>query len=113
MLIRKVIDSGTPTDPTMDPQADQEEVLTDVSPYLTRPDGLDISAMNSEPGLESVEMVATRLDFFEVTKTGNEVVIDLRATATPALERSIKVGSVSLKSRPETSQYRRSFFPAN
>ncbi|MGE0491033.1 MAG: type II secretion system protein J [Vulcanimicrobiota bacterium] len=113
ILLRKVIDSGVPTDPTTDPEASQEQILTDITPYLTRPDGLDISAMNGEAGLESVEVVATRLLYFEVTRTGSEVVVDLRASSTPNLERSLRVGSVSLRSRPETSQYRRSFFPAN
>ena len=39
VLVRKVIDSGVPTNPETDPDATEEELLTDVSVYRTRPQG--------------------------------------------------------------------------
>jgi len=45
-LVRKVIDSGTPTDP-LDP-ATQETLLADISSYLERPDGYSFPAGDSE-----------------------------------------------------------------
>ena len=95
VLIRKVIDSGTPT-VTTDPTT-EEALITNISPYLTRPLGYDVSAM-SEPGLEETSIVASRLLGFDILpgSVAAEVNIDLRAVEIEEARRETSVGLVSM-----------------
>lgn len=59
ILLRKVIDTGLPTTPSSAPE--QEETLpsaAQIAPYLTRPDSLDLTTLQSEPGVVSVEYIS-------------------------------------------------------
>ena len=61
LLIRKVIDSGAPTVPT--DTSTEEELLTDITPYLERPDGYDLSSEDAE----SYRVVTRNLVGFRVS----------------------------------------------
>lgn len=61
VLIRKVIDTGPPTDPT-DPTTIEEPIAaTEAALYLTRPDQFDTSSMLIETGLDEATIVTTNL----------------------------------------------------
>lgn len=113
LLIRKVIDSGVPTSLLTDPLTSEETLLANVDLYLTRPDGLNISAMRNEEGVTDVKIVTTGLTYFEAESRDNEIALDLRATPSAELGRSLKVGDESLLDHRLTRQYYRSFFPKN
>lgn len=94
VLIRKVIDSGAPTGPT--DEANPEELIINVVPYLTRPNGYDISTM-TEPGLESVRIEARELLSFRVTLAAtsqwpNEVAISLQAARVEQAQKKLRIG---------------------
>ncbi|MBI3924458.1 MAG: hypothetical protein HY319_02865 [Armatimonadetes bacterium] len=94
VLIRKVIDSGTPTVPS--DETTEEAMVADVTPYLTRPDGYDVSGM-SEPGLEETTIIASNLLGFE-SQSGNptEVAVELRAVSIQEARRETNVGATSM-----------------
>lgn len=117
LLIRKVIDSGVPTAPQGNPDTDAETLLGDVTPYLTRPAGYNLGVMGGEPGLERVEISATRLLWFEVTLKApgrpQEIDIDLRAVAIKDAQGHVAVGSVPLSSGRFTANRIVSILPMN
>jgi prepilin-type N-terminal cleavage/methylation domain-containing protein len=114
VLIRKVIDSPPIADQaSADPTLIAQSLLTEIEPYLSRPEGLDTSAMTEEPGVESARIIGTSLLYFEVVPEGREVTIDLRAVPLEGLGRKTRVGSVSLLESPSTRQFLKSFFPKN
>ena len=117
MLIRKVIDSGPPTTPQGDPAVDQETLISDISPYLTRPAGYDLSGMGAEPGMQQVELIAVRLLWFEVTlKAPNrpqEIDIDLGAVALKEAQAHLALGSVPLSTGRYTKHRVLSLMPMN
>lgn len=62
ILIRKVIDTGTPTNPTSPPE--NEETLVgpgDIASYLTRPNTLGLDTLSGEPGVVSVTYITGHL----------------------------------------------------
>ncbi|MCE7870856.1 hypothetical protein DYH09_10805 [bacterium CPR1] len=95
LLIRKVIDSGPPT--LAADEASQEELLVDVSAYLTQPDGFDLGAM-AEPGLEDKRVIANNLLMFQTLSAPppvgapREVAVDVRAMSVEEARREIRVG---------------------
>ncbi|MBI3925133.1 MAG: hypothetical protein HY319_06300 [Armatimonadetes bacterium] len=94
VLIRKVIDSGVATVPT--DESTEETLIADITPYLTHPNGYDLSGMN-EPGVEHQEIVASRLLTFESQNAGpSEVSVELRAVALQDAQRETRLGSVSM-----------------
>ena len=113
VLIRKAIDSGLTTTPITDPLTTEEALLTDITPYLTRPVGLDVSAMNSETGVESSRVISTRFTYFKATVDSTEIILDLRATSPDGLGRAADIGNESLLDHRLTFQYLKSFFPKN
>jgi len=117
VLIRKVVDSGVATSPTGDPNTVEEKLLSDVTPYLTRPSGYDMALMGAEAGVERAELIATQLLWFEV-KLGSaglpaEVNIDLRAVATKEAQSKIALGSAPLSTGPYTTNRLLSIVPMN
>ena len=104
VLIRKVIDLGTDTDPTDEDTA--EMLLTDPSEYLTRPEVFDTRPMNGESDLLSAEIVATELLLFraQVLNAQKGVQFDLRATSIDESERASTSTSQSLLDSIYTSQ---------
>ena len=113
VLVRKVIDSGVATSPLGDPSVVEETLITDVSSYLTRPNGYDTSLLSAEMGVESAEMVATRLLWFEVSLAKSEVSIDLRAVAIKDAQANLALGSAALSSGRYTANRVLSIFPMN
>lgn len=120
VLIRKVIDSGTPTTPTSDPIADREALLTggEIGGFLTRPIGLDVSAMKSEPGVQEVEIVATNLLWFETRREPDpdipkEIQVDIRAVRLEELKTLQAIGTAPLYDSPSVITHLFSVFPRN
>ena len=110
-LMRKVIDNPTgagPGDGTT-----PEQLLTDVSPYLTRPQGYDPNA-DSEPGLEDAGIEARNLVSFRAAVAPNpdwpgEIAVELTAARTDEARRLVKIGSASLE--PFYNRFSFSLFP--
>lgn len=103
VLIRKVIDTGTPTDPA--DESTEEALLADPVRYLTAPQKYDVSAMASEPGVLSVKIVAKELLTFRASTGGaypGEVAFDLRAVAIEDASKSSGFGQRSLSDGPFT-----------
>lgn len=118
LLIRKVVDVPPATSPTDNPDLTEESLIRDVTPYLTRPNGRDLSAMQSEPNLERAEVVASNLLWFEVTlnpdpEIANEVQLDLRAVSLDDARREVQFGSVSLAVSRFTQQQLITVVPKN
>ncbi len=120
VLIRKVIDSGTPTSPASDPIADREALLTGgaITAYLTRPNGFDVSAMMGEPGVTQVEIVANNLLWFETKREPDpdipkEIQVDIRAVRNEELQTLQSIGSAPLYDSPGVTTHLFSVFPRN
>lgn len=116
MLVRKVIDSGPPTDPT--DETSEEKILSDVSSYLTSPQGFNTSAMLGESGVERAEVKAQSLLWMRISPTtspawSGEIEVDLRATSFSEARRVSAVGTAPLADSPLTTQYLFSVFPSN
>ncbi len=96
VLIRKVIDSGVPT--LVGDETSEEELLADVSAYLTQPDGFDLSTM-AEPGLEDKRVVANNLLMFQTVTAPppaaapRELAVDVRAMSVEEARREMRVGT--------------------
>lgn len=121
VVIRKVVDSGPPTRPAEDggiPAADKEELLTDVSTYLTRPSGLGTTAMLSEPGVTSAEIVATNLLTIRAEKDPDpnapgEVKVTFQAFNEDVGSRTTAIGTTNLGNHAKTQTHVLSVFPRN
>ena len=116
VLIRKVIDGGTVTDPS--DESTEEALLPDVSTYLTRPDGFSVASM-AEPGLGETHLVAKDLLTFSSvlapppSNRSTELAVDLRAVAIADARREIDLGSRPLNQSPYTRQAPLSIFLRN
>ena len=117
MLIRKVIDGGVATTALGNPDTDAETLISDITPYLTRPTGYDLALLSSEAGVETAELIAARLLWFEVTvgspKMPTEIHIDLRAVAIKDAQGKVAVGTVPLGSGQFTANRVLSIVPMN
>lgn len=119
ILIRKVIDTGTPTTPDGDLELTVEAPLLDVTPYLTRPAGSSLESMlGVEPGLESATVVAKDLLSWDVLlspdpRSPGEVEIDLRDVAVEEARNHVKLGVDSLAATRFTVNYLFSVVPRN
>lgn len=112
VLIRKVIDNPPATDGS--DETAPETLLSNVTPYLTRPQGFDTSNMDAEAGLESAEIKAQSLLGMRVrlgsTPTWpNEVLVELRSARIEEARRTVQLGTDSLD--PWTQQLTFSVFP--
>lgn len=110
VLIRKVIDNGPATNLSTAP----ETLISNISPYLTRPLGFDTSNMGAEPGLESAEIKAQSLLSFRVglgtnPQWPNEVLVELRSARIEEARRTVRLGSDPLDSWVQ--QFSFSVFP--
>ena len=120
VLVRKVIDFGTVTTPSSDPLTD-EETLIDVNridAYLTRPVGIDVSAMRAEPGVREVQIVARNLLSFEAQIRPDadyltEIQVVLRAVNIDAASKDGAIGPGSLKETSYTLAHLISVYPRN
>lgn len=120
VLIRKVVDLPPATDPNQPPETHEEGLIpvSDIDLYLTQPNGRDLSAMQSEPGVTRVEVVANNLLWFDPVRMpdpdiANEIELDLRAVSLDDARREIKLGSVSLAEGRFTQQQLMSVIPKN
>ncbi|MEW6281946.1 MAG: hypothetical protein AB1758_25300 [Candidatus Eremiobacterota bacterium] len=112
VLIRKVIDSGTPT--VVTDETTEETLLPDVSAYLTRPNGYDLSGMGGEPGLAETRVVGAQLlTFFSQSVPGPEVAVTLQAVAVDEARRQIQLGTAALSSGPFSYSFPFSVFLRN
>lgn len=117
VLIRKIIDSGPATAPTGNPGADIEDLLSDLSPYLTRPNKLDTSAMLGEPGVTRVDILATHLLGMYAEREPNpdapgEIMVTLSAFNVEA-SKGVAVGTASLSGHENLVAQILSVFPRN
>lgn len=115
VLVRKVIDHGSPTDPA--DQSTEETLISpeDIRGYLTRPQGYELSSM-SEPGLETAQIQARNLLYFRVQlapagEYPREIRIDLRAVELDAARRRLQIGATSLGESSFTLSRLISVFP--
>lgn len=112
VLLRKVIDNPPGAAGPVVGSADQE-LLSDISPYLTRPQGYVPSS--GEPGLESVTIAAKNLLEFRAALEPNpgwngEVSITLSAVRIEEeASRLVKIGTEPLESFTQTFSF--SLFP--
>ena len=104
VLIRKVIDAGAAANPTE--ESTQETLLTNIDPYLSRPNGYDTSAMLSEPGVVSANIVASQLLFFRVRQEVSPPrhQFDIRAVSLAARQKVARTSFESLLESPYTLQ---------
>ena len=110
VVIRKVIDNGALTDPSDEgsaeipfAQADPKVGVAAIqSRYLTRPNGLDTSAMLLEDGVVGVSIVATNILSFNVSlgkdpAKPREIEIETAAVSLPSAQKVIAIGQEVLK----------------
>jgi hypothetical protein len=116
ILIRKIIDAGTPTDPA--DEATEEVLLTtsQISTYLTRPTGFNTSNMNGEPGLADIRLAANflltfRADLAPDTQWQREVRILCSAVKIRTAERELSIGNTPLSQTKFVRVLRLSLFP--
>ena len=112
ILVRKVINNPPgAAGPTIG--SEDQELLTDVAPYLTRPQGYTIST-SGQPGLESATIAAKNLQSFRAALEPNpgwenEVAFTLGATRIEEASRTHRIGSEALDSFTQTFNF--SLFP--
>ncbi|MFA5504636.1 MAG: hypothetical protein WC314_11725 [Vulcanimicrobiota bacterium] len=109
ILVRKVVDNPPATGPGDPP----EEVLSDVTPYLTRPAGLAPSG-TAQAGLEDVSFESRGLLSFRAELAPNpqwpgEVRLQLSAAREEEARRSVAIGQASLEQY--TDRFSFSIFP--
>ena len=96
MLIRKIIrSSATPP----------ETLLANLTPYLTRPNGFDTSAMTAEANVLEVKTVAVNLLTLRCgfnLQVPRQFEVEARAADIQTASRKLAIGSVSLTSQPVT-----------
>lgn len=110
IVIRKVIDHGDLTDPSDEgtaevpfAEADPEIEATDIQgKYLTRPNGLDTSAMLLEDGVVDVSIVSTNILSFNATIANDatqprEIKIETASVSIPSAQKSLRIGQEILK----------------
>ena len=97
VVIRKVIDQGTPTDPNDENSEEKLMSAADISAYLSRPDRLSVAAMAGEANLLDLEIVGYPVLLFRGSPIAapEGVQFDIRAVAIERAHRLDK-GSESL-----------------
>lgn len=97
-LIRKVV--NRPPNP--------EKLMTpaEVDALVTAPADHNLSALASEPGVESCKLTADGLLSLEFTRYDRTLEIDLRAVHLERARAALPIGGVSLKSSPYTENQR-------
>ncbi|MCA9794529.1 MAG: hypothetical protein KC910_22125, partial [Candidatus Eremiobacteraeota bacterium] len=114
VLVRKVIDVPPATDTSDEDTI--ETLLSDPSPYLTRPTRLDLTALAAEPGVEQVEIVCARLVSFRANRGldyPDQVEFDLRAVALDEVKKQQGIGTTQLLDGPFTLHHLVSVRPRN
>jgi Tfp pilus assembly protein PilE len=106
IVLRKVIDIGDLADPNDEstveiPFADVDPPV-DVSKYLTRPKGLDTSAMLLEDGVLEVSIVSTNILSFNVSVAKDasqprEIEIETASVSIPTAQKELRIGQEPLK----------------
>lgn len=113
VLIRKEIDSGPATDTSNPANIEALMSAADIVPYLTRPAGYSVVAMNAEPGVDNTRIVGRNLLTFDVTTTAAGLIgIDTRAVSIARARTKISLGSVSLFDSPYTFHFGMSVSPS-
>jgi hypothetical protein len=106
LVIRKVIDIDDLADPndeaTMETPFADADPPVDVSKYLTRPDGLDTSAMLLEGGVLEVSIVSTSILSFNVSVAKDasqprEIEIETASVSIPSAQKRLRIGQEPLK----------------
>lgn len=99
VLIRKVIDSGAPTVAT--DESTEESLLSDVSTYLTRPNGYNVSGIQ-ESGVEEVRIISTEMLSFRTFPgiTPQEIRVTLNAVPILEARREVALGTTPLHDHP-------------
>lgn len=115
VLIRKVIDFGTPTTPTN--EASQELLIPagSIAAYLTPPTGFNVPLTN--PGEEEGQVLISQLLTFRAQRgpgaLPTEIHIEAKCTSLKELGKKTAVGSTNLENAPETESIEFSIFPQN
>lgn len=106
VLIRKVIDTGSPTDPT--DEDTEETLLSDPTPFLTRPATLQMSNLQTESEVVRAELVTAGILCFRAQKSNHPkgIHFDLRSFSQEEARRVARSTSSSLLDSPFTQQNR-------
>ena len=106
VLIRKVIDLAGPSDPN--DESTEETLLTDPTPYLTRPTAFDLPNMQSEVDVVKAEPITSGLLFFRarVRAAPKGVEFDIRALSRDEARRVARVTGGSMLDSQYTLQNR-------
>lgn len=108
LLIRRVIDFGTPTDPADPATAESLIPAGSIAPYLQQPPGgFDIS------GWPDARIVASNLLTFESTDGTGAINVDVRAVGIDEARREAHLGVDALYDSRFTEQHPFSVFPRN
>ncbi|MBS2039229.1 prepilin-type N-terminal cleavage/methylation domain-containing protein [bacterium] len=111
VLIRKTIDFGAPSSN----ESSEETLMTpaQVNAYLTRPNGMSVASMNSEPGVKLVSMAARELLWFRVRSNPAPLQFEVRAVNLPRTRKEVSTGTTALYDSPLTSEIRLTLIPPN
>lgn len=104
VLVRKVVDVGTPTDASDEDSA--EVLMDDPSRFLTRPTKYDVSAMTAQAETLKVDIVTNDILYFraETQTAPSGVQFDLRALGIEEANSVATAQSISLLDSPFTKQ---------
>jgi hypothetical protein len=100
LLIRKEIDWGTPTDPLDDTTSEELMSALDVTSYLTRPAGYSLAGMESEVGVQEVQLVARDLLSTRCLIDSGNVQVKILAGANERARKEAGFGRSSLSGKP-------------
>lgn len=116
MVIRKVIDRGTPSIPTDESTAEQLLTAGEVATFLSAPTGFSVI---SEANVEEARVVGPGTLTFRINlgpvggPVPGEVMISTQAVALAELGKSVNVGVQDLTTAPQTESMEYSIFPEN
>lgn len=111
LLIRKVIDAGSPTLAT-DPTTQESLILaSDIAPYLERPNGFSLTA----PNAESFQIVGRDLLSFQAQKddTQGRVTLTVQGANVEEAKKLFPIGSRSIQEAPYLVERQFEFYPEN
>lgn len=117
VLVRKVIDSGSPTDPSN--EASEESLIAPgtIGAYLSAPTGFTVPLTGA--GTEQATVVSPSLLSFRAAKAPlvpgalEELTFTIQATSLLELGKSVAVGSTDLQLAPQTETMEFSIVPEN
>ena len=113
VLVRKTIDFGMASIPTDENSEETLMTAAQITPYLTRPNGMSVANMNSEAGVKLVSQAARQMLWFRVSSNPAPLQFEFRAVNLLRGNKEVAVGTASLFSSPLTTEMRLTLTPPN